>query len=112
MSGSCPLEEFYRQLRAGASAVTSQITPVVYEDLFEPVLQAGQDILYIAFSSGLSGHGEQRHADGGAAGGKISRRRVVVIDSPVRLHRRGPAGLLRGQKAEGRACPWRSWPPG
>ena len=75
------LEEFYRQLRAGAPAVTSQITPVVYEDLFEPVLQAGQDILYIAFSSGLSGTVNNAMLMAGQLEEKYPGRRVVVIDS-------------------------------
>lgn len=75
------LEEFYRQLRAGAPAVTSQITPVVYEDLFEPVLQAGQDILYIAFSSGLSGTVNNAVLVAGQLEEKYPGRRVVVIDS-------------------------------
>ena len=75
------LEEFYRQLRAGASAVTSQITPVVYEELFEPVLQAGQDILYIAFSSGLSGTVNNAMLMAGQLEEKYPGRRIVVIDS-------------------------------
>lgn len=48
-------KDFYAQLRAGKVATTSQITPFVYATTFEPVLQSGKDVLYICFSSGLSG---------------------------------------------------------
>ena len=75
------LEEFYRQLRAGAPAVTSQITPVVYEDLFEPVLQAGQDILYIAFSSALSGTYQASVLAAEELEEKYPERRVICVDS-------------------------------
>ncbi|MDE7011174.1 MAG: DegV family protein, partial [Oscillospiraceae bacterium] len=36
-------------------ASTSQINPAVYRDAFEPCLQKGEDVLYLCFSSGLSG---------------------------------------------------------
>ena len=48
-------KEFYEKLRGGAEATTSQINPVVYKEFLEPLLKEGNDILYIAFSSGLSG---------------------------------------------------------
>ena len=46
---------FYERLRKGAMPVTSQINPVMYQDFFEPYVKEGKDILYISFSSGLSG---------------------------------------------------------
>lgn len=48
-------KEFYEKLRGGADATTSQINPMVYKEFLKPLLEAGNDILYIAFSSGLSG---------------------------------------------------------
>ena len=47
--------KFYEMLRAGDTAKTSQINSAEFIDYFEPVLNRGLDILYIAFSSGLSG---------------------------------------------------------
>jgi DegV family protein with EDD domain len=47
--------EFYEQLRQGGTASTSQVSPAEYMDTFHPVLKEGKDILYIGFSSGLSG---------------------------------------------------------
>lgn len=48
-------KEFYDILRSGKSSTTSLINTATFTDLFEPILQDGKDILYIAFSSGLSG---------------------------------------------------------
>ena len=47
--------EFYRQMRAGVIASTTQINPAPYEEAFAEVLDQGDDILYVAFSSGLTG---------------------------------------------------------
>ena len=50
-----PVEEFYTKLKNGAVSHTTQITPAIFIDFFEDILKQGLDILYIAFSSGLSG---------------------------------------------------------
>lgn len=48
-------QDFYKLLRGGKVVTTSQITPFTYTSAFEPALKAGKDVLYICFSSGLSG---------------------------------------------------------
>ena len=50
-----PTETFYAKLREGKMSTTSQINADEFTRVFEPVLQGGEDVLYIAFSSGLSG---------------------------------------------------------
>lgn len=45
---------FYSKLRAGVTATTSAINPDVFTTVFEGALKEGKDILYLAFSSGLS----------------------------------------------------------
>lgn len=45
---------FYDKLRAGTTATTSAINPDVFNSVFEDALKADKDILYLAFSSGLS----------------------------------------------------------
>ena len=47
--------KFYEMLRSGNMAKTSQINSSDFRDYFEHVLKCNLDILYIAFSSGLSG---------------------------------------------------------
>lgn len=54
-SGNLTVEQFYKMQREGAFASTSQISPETYRTYFEPALKAGQDILYLGFTSGLSG---------------------------------------------------------
>lgn len=45
---------FYQLLRQGQVATTSAINVAQYTDALEPLLQAGKDVLVLAFSSGLS----------------------------------------------------------
>ena len=48
-------KEFYAKLRAGSMSATTQVNSEEFLHVFTPLLEAGQDVLYIAFSSGLSG---------------------------------------------------------
>ena len=45
---------FYQLLRQGEVATTSAVNVAQYTDALEPLLQAGKDVLILAFSSGLS----------------------------------------------------------
>ena len=45
---------FYQLLRQGQVATTSAVNVAQYTDALEPLLQAGKDVLVLAFSSGLS----------------------------------------------------------
>lgn len=47
--------DFYQKMRNGASASTAGLNQQIYYDTFEPFFKKGDDILYIAFSSKLSG---------------------------------------------------------
>lgn len=47
--------EFYGKLRDGGMPKTAQINPLVYKSYFEAALKEGKDVLYLCFSSGLSG---------------------------------------------------------
>lgn len=46
---------FYDAMRAGKRITTSQITPQRYVDAFRPLLKAGQEVLFVSMSSGISG---------------------------------------------------------
>lgn len=48
------LQEIYAGLRNGEATSTSAINPTGWASVMEPVLQQGQDVLVLAFSSGLS----------------------------------------------------------
>ena len=47
-------KSYYDAMRAGANPVTSALNEASYLDYFEPILQEGKDILFVAFSSKLS----------------------------------------------------------
>ena len=49
------VSQFYDRLRAGDMPITSQVNVQTYVDLFEEIIKEGKDVLYLAFSSGLSG---------------------------------------------------------
>lgn len=46
---------FYEAMRRGAEIKTSMITPAAAREAMEPVLAAGDDVLYIGLSGGVSG---------------------------------------------------------
>lgn len=46
---------YYDAIRQGAKVRTSQITPHQYIECFQPLLEDGQDILFVGLSSGVSG---------------------------------------------------------
>jgi len=48
------IAKFYEQLRNGANAKTSAVTLGYFEEHMRESLEAGKDILYLGFSSGLS----------------------------------------------------------
>lgn len=47
--------EFFEQVVTAKSAKTSAVTSEQFMEVLEPLCQAGVDVLYLAFSSGLSG---------------------------------------------------------
>lgn len=52
--GESELKAFYDAQRSGEPTHTTQISPYMYTQLFEPVLASGRSVLYISLSSGLS----------------------------------------------------------
>lgn len=48
------LEDFFQKIKEGARTTTVAANPADYQDFFEKFLKEGKDLLYIAFSSGLS----------------------------------------------------------
>lgn len=54
-NGNISVKEFYDLQRNGKFAATSQINPTVYTQIFKNYLDKGKDIIYLCFSSGMSG---------------------------------------------------------
>ena len=74
-------KHFYDLLRRGALPKTFQATPAQAEDHLRPLLEAGRDVLLIAFSSGLSGTYDSYCTAVRALGEAFPARKVYVIDS-------------------------------
>lgn len=53
--GAMPFTDFYRRMREGKVAKTSAVSTGDFKDAFRADCEAGKDILYLGFSSGLSG---------------------------------------------------------
>lgn len=72
---------FYDALRAGKFAHTSQINEQTYFEYFEKHLRAGRDVLYLCFTSGLSGtiHVARRCME--QLRQKYPQRRMVCVDT-------------------------------
>ncbi len=72
---------FYDRLRKGEPVSTSQISPGTYEEFFTPWLEKGLDVLYVSFSSGLSGTFQSGNIASPMLMERFPGRNVLVADS-------------------------------
>ena len=79
--GELTEEEFYAKLRAGTMSTTTQINSEEFLRVFTPLLEAGLDVLYIAFSSGLSGTCQSALLAREELRRRFPERRLEVFDS-------------------------------
>ncbi|WMJ21964.1 DegV family protein [Paludicola sp. MB14-C6] len=73
--------DFYAKLRSGTMAKTAQVTPDKAKEYFKPELEKGNDILYIGFSSGLSGTFQSVTIAKSDLDEEYPDRKIIVIDS-------------------------------
>ena len=74
-------EEFFAKVRAGSMPTTSQINPEQAREALEPYLKEGKDILYIAFSSGLSGTYNSIRMAAEELQEEYPEQKLIIIDS-------------------------------
>ena len=86
-----PIELFYEKLKEGKLVKTSQINPHDAEVVFEQVLKEGKDLLYIGFSSGMSGSFGNISYIAKGLRIKYPERKIIVVDT---LSGAGGEGLL------------------
>lgn len=72
---------FYDRLRKGAMPVTSQVNPVTYKEIFEEYAANGTDVLYLCFSSGLSGSYQTAVLGAGMVMEDYPGVRIEIVDS-------------------------------
>lgn len=75
------LDTFYKNLQNGSTAKTTQINCGDFIDFFEPFLKAGKDILYICFTSKLSGTYNTCQIAVKQLKEEYPAREIVVVDS-------------------------------
>jgi len=73
--------EFYAQMRAGGMPITAQVNVDDATGFLEPLLQSGRDVLYLAFSSGLSGTCASGQIAAAELRQKYPDRKLIVVDS-------------------------------
>ena len=76
-----PMADFYTALRRGGMSTTSQLTMETLRKAFAPVLEQGKDVLYLAFSSGLSGTYQTACITAQDLMEEYPGRRVVCVDT-------------------------------
>lgn len=74
-------EAYYESMRRGTRYVTSQITPQRYIDHMTPLLQAGQDILFVGMSSGVSGAYHSAESAAVTLREEFPERRIRLVDT-------------------------------
>ena len=92
-----PPAQLYAKMLAGADAKTSQISAGDYMAHFEPYLAAGQDVVHVTLSSGISGTFNSACAARDQLAEKYPDRHVYVVDS---LAASSGYGLLMDKLAE------------
>lgn len=81
LENSLSSKDFYSKLRNGSMANTAQISPSVAAGYFEEELKKGNNILYIGFSSGLSGGYQSIMIAKNELGEKYPDLKIMTIDS-------------------------------
>lgn len=79
--GTIDLHDFYKAQQAGAEISTSQIPPSEFNKIFAKYLSQGKDILYLGFSSGMSGTFHNACLTAGELMKQYSERRIVCVDT-------------------------------
>ncbi len=79
--GNITVRDFYDLQKNGADIKTTGINLWKYRSCFEPVLQKGLDILYLCFSSGLSGTIMSARLSAEELQKKYPERRIICIDT-------------------------------
>lgn len=78
---SIDASSYYKALKEGATPTTSQITPTRFYEFFKPYLENGQDVLYVGFSSSLSGTFGAANIAQNMLKEDYPHRRVELVDS-------------------------------
>lgn len=73
--------QFYDLVRGGAMVKTSAVNSAVFEEKFREILEQGEDILYVAFSSGLSATCQNAFIAAEDLKEEFPDRKIIIVDS-------------------------------
>lgn len=76
-----PFDKFYAAMAAGAETKTSQVNMEEFIAYFTPMLEAGQDILHVCLSSGISGVYNSANAAKAELEKQFPDRKILILDS-------------------------------
>lgn len=74
-------ETFYQLIRDGEMGTTAAVNMAEYIEVLEPLLQAGKDVLVLAFSSGLSATCQAANLAVAELAPKYPERKLFVVDT-------------------------------
>lgn len=94
---SIPFDDFYKRMAEGADTQTSQVNMAEFIEYFTPFLEAGNDILHVCLSSGLSGVINSAMLAKAELEEKYPNRKIYIVDS---LGASSGYGLLMDQLAD------------
>lgn len=78
---SMPFDAFYEAMARGAETKTSQVNVDEFVAYFTPMLEAGQDILHVCLSSGISGVSNSANQAKEILSEQFPERRIYIVDS-------------------------------
>lgn len=90
---------FYDAMRAGARTRTSMAGPSVFMDAFRPVLERGDDLLFIGIAGGISGTVGLAKSIAADLQEEFPQRKITVIDSKAASYGEGLC-VLRAAHAQ------------
>ena len=94
------IKDFYAQLRDKKRATTSAANPDAFLSVFEKHMAAGTDVLYLGFSSGLSGTCNAGFIAARELAAKYPERKCVVVDTLCASLGQGLLVVLAAKKKE------------
>lgn len=81
LNGDMDISEFYGRMKEGGIAKTAAINPDTFEKEFEKALSVGNDVIYLAFSSGLSTTCNSARIAAGELSSKYPEREICIVDT-------------------------------
>ena len=81
MGKSMPLDKFYEAMANGSDTRTSQINVDEFINYFRPFLEAGQDILHLTLSTGISGVYNSAKIAAEDLADEFPDRKIYIVDS-------------------------------